>query len=1009
MSENPELPEPLEPKKGSLLRSSLAMASGTLVSRILGFVRSALLVAAIGVTAGTAAAFNLANTLPNMVYNLLAAGIVNAILIPQIVRALKSRSGSEYVSKLLTAAGTILFGVTIAAMAATPLLITILAPTLPGPVRSLTISFAIICVPQIFFYGVYNLLGELLNARGIFGPYMWAPVANNLIGIASLIAFLKLWGRAGEVLPAETFTNQQIMLLAGASTFGVIIQAAVLFIPLRKAGVPLRLDFRFRGTDFGSAGKVASWTFATLLVSQIGVISTTNLASRGDTFTELTGEVVAGLQAYQYAFMLFMVPQSLIAVTIATAMFTRMADDASDRNMAAVAANYHRGVQLILLFSFAATAVLMVAANPLMAMIMPGFGNQASSQYGMILVALMLGLPSIGLVLMSQRMFFALENAKPVFLMGIVPTALQLIVGWGIYFLTDAQWWTAGAATAETVTRVVQGFIAVFWVSIVIREVNAGRVVAIYLKYLLAFAGAAGVGWTVNHFILHSPTTSSTGARFVDATFQSIVLGLVVGFTYFALLRVIDPDGFTASVGMVTARLGLKKGATKRGSETAGATASDTSQENIASEAAKAELDQPLFPSGEPGSFADLEMDLLAEGGAFDEHEDDSALNTSATPPPLSFDAPEPSAEHPAHSRHNKHARPVPDITHGFGPEADSASAGEDEEWTNVGSGEGASWALSRNLSGAEVASTGAIPVITGGTSILDQWVSTQTPTDGQKNIKSRSRRPLGAGSQAPPSSTVLPASTAVAPRATTVGAAIRKVKPMSPGRNAKPGGSRGPAPKRGLLTRFNPTVPALVLGVILLIGGALWAGKTAMQGSREDWFAELQGAGPAAQQSAQSEEDVSADGTDAPAETATPVIAGVRVFSWSDDDGDHPELVAALTDGDPSSVWRSRYFRNNQFAEGTEIALLVNLEQPAVVSEVDMTVLGSGGEVVIRNVTDDNPRDGEILATASLSPDTVIKLAQPTEVAALGIQFLSLPTDDEGMFRAKLTSLTVK
>lgn len=991
-------PGGLEPQKTNLLKSSMAMASGTLISRILGFVKSALLVAAIGVTAGTAAAFNLANTLPNMVYNLLAAGVVNAILIPQIVKALKSRSGSEYVSKLLTAAGTILFGVTVAAMAATPVLITILAPTLPGPVRALTISFALICVPQIFFYGIYNLLGELLNARGIFGPYMWAPVANNVVAIVSLIVFLKLWGTAGEVLPAETFTNNQILVLAGGSTLGVIIQAAVLLVPLRNAGVSLRIDFRFKGTSFGSAPKVAGWTFATLMVSQIGVISTTNLASRGDTFTELTGEVVAGLQAYQYAFMLFMVPQSLIAVTIATAMFTRIANEVANKDFQAVADNYHRGVQLILLFSFAAVAVLLVAANQVMTMIMPGFGPTAAAQYGGVLVALMLGLPSIGLVLMSQRIFFALEDAKPVFLMGIVPTILQLIVGWGVYFLTDAQWWTAGAALGETAARLSQGFIAVVWVSMVVKQVDVRRLLGHYSKYFIAFAVSAAGGAFVNHFILAGPASPSASGRFFTAMWESVVLGLIIVFLYFAVLRVVDPEGFNDSISAVMDRL--------RGPKTAEDVEEQEAAEELTGSAADA-----------PGGFSGLEADLLAES------------QMGETPSVSDQDEPRPLDDR----RSDERSVTGHDVA---GHEVEENEPSEtDLVWQEILEGEGAAWALSRNLSGAEVASTGAIPILTGELPMVKGWGAKKafpplksalhptppTPQRGTPAVAAPLPEDIAA-SIPPPPAHLMRVGAGAPTGSELVGDENnrgqypeRRVAHANVvggvRRSARMDSQHSPQSTRGKSGRFNPTVPSLVLAAIVFIGGGFWAVNTAFPSNGGDLFEEFsKAASEAAGQSHQSGFGDGPEVGDVVEETTIePGIAGIHLYSWANDEGDHPELVGHLTDGNPETVWRSRYFQNNAFAEGQEISFLVNLVEPALVTEVDMSVLGAGGEVVIRDSSDGDPRAGEILATGTLEPETVIKLAQPTEVSALGIQFLSLPTDDEGLFRAKVSNISVK
>jgi len=534
------------PHKTSLLRSSMVMASGTLVSRVLGFARNFLLLACIGTGAGSvSAAFGVANNLPNTVYNLLAAGVFDAVLVPQIVRALKSRSGNAYVNRLITLAGTILFAATMLAMVAAPLLVTLFAKGYTGELRSLSIAFTLLCLPQIFFYGVYNLLGELLNARGIFGPYMWAPVVNNIVGIAGLVAFLLMWGPApGDgIFHVEDFTSAQFWVLAGTATVGVLLQALVLIIPMRRAEVSLRLDFHFRGTSFGTASKVAGWTFATLGISQIGILSTSNLATQVDTFAAGKDVLLAGIASYTTAFMIYMVPQSLISVSLATAIFTRLADAAADRDGETMAANYHQGVRLITLLSLLAAAILMAGAVPMMQLALPpGATPEVARAYSWVLLALMPGVASTGMVLMSQRVFFALEDARPVFLMGIVPTLLQVAVGWSIFALAGPEWWTAGAALGETACRLLQGFIAVFWVARVVREVNPGRIVASYLKFLIAAVASFLVGVGVIQLLGPVSDPGSRLVRYLMAGGKLLLVAVVVTLVYTLVLRLIDPE-----------------------------------------------------------------------------------------------------------------------------------------------------------------------------------------------------------------------------------------------------------------------------------------------------------------------------------------------------------------------------------------------------------------------------------------------------------------------------------
>ena len=606
--------EPLSPAQHSLFKSSMLMASGTLVSRLLGFLRNTLLIAAVGVAMGAADAFQAANTLPNMVYNMLAAGVFNAVLIPQIVRALKHKSGSVYVSRLLTAAGSILFLLTALAMLGAPLLLTLTSSGFPADVRALAITFSLWCLPQLFFYGVYNLFGEVLNARGIFGPFMWAPVLNNLIAIAGLGYFIYRWGVAPEVLPASDFSSQQVLVLAGSATLGVILQALILLIPLRRSGVKLRLDFHFRGTDFGSATRVAMWTFATLLVSQVGILSTSNIASRAVRWGTENGQVIPSLQAYNTAFMIFMLPQALIGLSITTAMFTRLANNAADGNQIGMARNYERGVRLITLLSMLAAAALIPAAQPLMQMILPGFPASAAAGYASVLVALALGVPAVGIGMISQRVFYALENAKPVFLIGILPMLLQLLVGWTTYAVADPRWWTVGAAAAETAARLLHSLISVAWVGYVVRTVNVGRIITNYTKYFTGLCISAFAGWGVLHLVGPASLQSSGGARFADAFWKACLVGVVVALVFYLFLRVTDPEGAGAAMRALASKLPGRKARTVA---TAGAGAAEAdsgaSDEGADLADADAEPDDRTAtidavtdaPAGEVGSSAD--------------------------------------------------------------------------------------------------------------------------------------------------------------------------------------------------------------------------------------------------------------------------------------------------------------------------------------------------------------------------------------------------------------------
>lgn len=540
------------PQQPSLIRSSLIMAAGTLLSRILGFVRAAMLVAAIGsIGGGVMAAFQTANTLPNMVFNILAAGVLDAVLVPQIVRALKRPDGTVFVNRLLTAAGLILFALTVVTMIGAPLLVMMTAASYSAEIRALSIAFSLICLPQIFFYGLYNLLGEVLNARGVFGPYTWAPVVNNVVGIAGLGVFLFMWGSHPTILPIADFTSPQFWVLAGSATLGVICQALVLVVPLRRAGVKLRLDFNFRETSFGSIPTVAMWTFGILAVSQIGIFSTSNLVAFADAWANefqpdisaltSSSELVVGNAAYATAFMIFMVPQSLIAISLATALFTRLADAASSHDHVEVAKQFHIGVRSISTLNLLAAAILTAGAIPMMQMVLPAASPIIVESYAWVLQAMLPGVASIGLILMSQRVFFAYEDAKPAFMTGIVPNILQVIVGWSLFWVLPPAWWVVGAAVAEAVCRMSQGFISLFVARRANEHIDAGAMLQSFLRAFCAAIVAAGAGFVVMYLLGWHTTASSVPGRILVSFVHLSLVALVAIPVYWVVLRILSP------------------------------------------------------------------------------------------------------------------------------------------------------------------------------------------------------------------------------------------------------------------------------------------------------------------------------------------------------------------------------------------------------------------------------------------------------------------------------------
>jgi putative peptidoglycan lipid II flippase len=412
---------------GSLGRAAALMASGTMVSRVLGLVRMVLLLGVIG-TALAGDAFQVANTLPNQVYILLAGGVLNAILVPQIVKASKAADGGrDFVNRLLTLCFLLLALSTLVMTAAAPFLVRIFAsPSWPPEAFALANAFAFIAMPQIFFYGMYTILGQVLNANGRFAAYMWAPALANIVAIGGLLAFMGLgYPLKGDV---AAWDQSMIWLLAGSATVSIMAQALVLLIPLRRMGFSYRPTFGFRGVGLGSASVVAFWTFAAIVLSQgrFAVVSQVlTEATRRASELGLTG---AGRTAYDTAFLLFMLPHSLITVSLATALFTRVAHAVQDDDVEAVKADLRRGLRMPAVFLIPITIGAVVLVPFVVTTMLVGTTPEDGQAISRITIALLLGSVPMSWQFIQTRFFYAYEDAKTPFYLQIVVSVISSAV-----------------------------------------------------------------------------------------------------------------------------------------------------------------------------------------------------------------------------------------------------------------------------------------------------------------------------------------------------------------------------------------------------------------------------------------------------------------------------------------------------------------------------------------------------------------------------------------------------
>jgi putative peptidoglycan lipid II flippase len=518
----------------SVTRSSLVMASGTIVSRILGFARAVLLAAAIGVTTDAADAFGVANQLPNNVYAIIVGGVLNAVLVPQLVKARKGADGGKgYIDRFVTLAITVFFSVTLLFTLAAPFLVRLYTSGWSEDQLALATAFAYWCLPQLFFYGLYSVFGEVLNSRKAFGPFMWAPVLNNLVSLAGLGAFILIFAAdpTGERAISE-WGADRITLLAGSATLGVAAQALILLWSWRRIGLRLSLNFQWRGFGLGPALKAASWSLAMVVVTQIGGLVQTAVASTAA--AERSGQAVASVAAAAIAWLIFMLPHSVVTVSIATAYFTRMAEHNQAGRMEDFKLDLTTGLRVIALVSVFSTAALIVLSYPI-ARIFAG-EYPATVALGNVIAAFMLGLLPFSFVYMIQRAFFALEDTKTPFIFTSVQIAIHIAGSITMGFVMPKQFLVVSIALVTAFSITIQGLVGYAMLKRRIGGFSDLGVGPALGKFLLSVIPAtiAGVG------VLAALGGIEQGAFAVDkvlsAVATSALVGLVMGLVYILFL-----------------------------------------------------------------------------------------------------------------------------------------------------------------------------------------------------------------------------------------------------------------------------------------------------------------------------------------------------------------------------------------------------------------------------------------------------------------------------------------
>lgn len=541
----------------SLGRASMFLASGTVVSRILGFISAIILARTLGIVGSGADTFALANQLPNNVYALIAGGVLSAVLVPHIVKAgLDKDGGQSFVNKIVTLGFMIFLAAAILATLLAPALVALYAQQggvdgrgFSDQEMALAIAFAYWCLPQVLFYALYSLLSEVLNARKVFGPFTWAPALNNIVGMTGLVVF-------GAIFPhhdssdAFAWTSGMVALLAGSATLGVAAQALILLAFWRRAGLSFTPDFGWRGVGLGRTGKAASWMFGMIVVAQIAGVVQANVASLA------AGTEAPSLAVLRFSWLIFMLPHSVVAVSLATAYFTRMSQHARDKNYTLVRQDFRESVGRIGLFMVLAQTGLIVVAMPFARQF--GVASDALDAMAIVIVLYVLGLVPFSVLFIVQRVFYALEDTRTPFFVQLFQAAIFIgLAAVVASFPTESI--AFGLALVTSIAGVAQTGLAV----LLLRRKLGGLGLLVLVKKFAIFALAAvpaagaGVGVLVvlgggnpEGFLMSHAVNAGLGMGLI-----AVVMTLVYGI-FLVLLRSEDIQNVLGPVGR---RLGISR------------------------------------------------------------------------------------------------------------------------------------------------------------------------------------------------------------------------------------------------------------------------------------------------------------------------------------------------------------------------------------------------------------------------------------------------------------------
>lgn len=387
-------------------RAAVGMGVATAASRAFGFLR-VLVVAAVLGTTYLGNAFQASNAVSNVLFELLAAGALSAVLVPTFVEMLDRGADAEadhLAGALLGAALIGLGAVSVVGVLGAPVIARVLTSGVedPGPAaeqRELVTFLLRFFIPQVLLYAYGAVATALLYARRRFAVTAAAPIGNTVAMVAVLLVFRSVAGPE----PGLTLGSGERLLLAAAGTLGVAAFVGVLVVAARRSGFGLRPRVPGRDPEVRALLRTAGWGI--VLQSEVGLLLGAALV--------VGNSIEGGVVAYQVAFVFFLAPYAVLAQPIHTAILPEMAGEVARGDLPAFTDSLRWALDSMAVLVVPVSAAFVALALPAMKVV--AFGAAAGEGVELMAAAvasLGLGLYGYGAFLLLARGYYALGDSR---------------------------------------------------------------------------------------------------------------------------------------------------------------------------------------------------------------------------------------------------------------------------------------------------------------------------------------------------------------------------------------------------------------------------------------------------------------------------------------------------------------------------------------------------------------------------------------------------------------------